>query len=99
MERDAVRRQFVVFANFRTKVEDFLTWLKAYLDLKGYTGDVITVVGTQYKEQKMHHAALFLRNNVPDTTLFHKMKISVTVSLFTGAFYANSNGTVTIFQK
>ena len=35
-----------------------------YLDLKGYTGDVITVVGTQYKEQKMHHAALFL-NDTP----------------------------------
>jgi hypothetical protein len=65
MDEDAIRRQFVVFANFRNKVEEFSTRLKAYLDLKGYTGDVITVVGTQYKEQKMHHAALFL-NDTPD---------------------------------
>jgi hypothetical protein len=39
------------------KVEEFFSCLKAYFDLKGYTGDFITVVGTQYKEQKMHHAA------------------------------------------
>jgi hypothetical protein len=65
MDEDAIRRQFVVFANFRNKVEEFSTRLKAYLDLKGYAGDVITVVGTQYKEQKMHHAALFL-NDTPD---------------------------------
>jgi hypothetical protein len=65
MDEDAIRRQFVVFANFRNKVEEFSTRLKAYLDLKGHTGDVITVVGSQYKEQKMHHAALFL-NDTPD---------------------------------
>jgi hypothetical protein len=64
MDEDAIRRQVVVFANFRTKVEDFSTRLKAYFDLKGYTSDVITVLGTQYKEQKMHHATLFL-NDAP----------------------------------
>jgi hypothetical protein len=32
--------------------------------LKGLLGDVITVVGTQFKEQKMHHAGLFL-NDAP----------------------------------
>ena len=37
MEADSVRRQFVVFANFRNKVEDFSSRLKAFLDLKGYT--------------------------------------------------------------
>jgi hypothetical protein len=61
MDKDGVRWQFIVFANFCNKVEEFSTCLKAYVDLKGYTGDVITVVGTQYKEQKMHHAALFLK--------------------------------------
>jgi hypothetical protein len=65
MDEDGIRRQFVVFANFRNKVEEFTTRLKAYFDLKGYTGDLITLVGTQYKEQKMHHAALFL-NNTPN---------------------------------
>jgi hypothetical protein len=44
MEADAIRRQFVVFANFCNKVEDFSSRLMAYLDLKGYTGDVITVL-------------------------------------------------------
>jgi hypothetical protein len=65
MDEDAVRCQFVVFANFQNKVEEFSTCLKAYFDLKGYTNDVITVVGSQYKEQKMHHAVLFL-NDTPD---------------------------------
>jgi hypothetical protein len=65
MDEDVIRRQFVVFANFRNKVEEFSTLLKAYLDLKGHTGEVITVVGTHYKEQKMHHAALFF-NDTPD---------------------------------
>jgi hypothetical protein len=55
-----MRMPFVVFANFQNKVEEFSTRLKAYLNLKGYTGDVITVIGTQYKEQKMHHAALYI---------------------------------------
>jgi hypothetical protein len=64
MEADGIRRQIVVFANFRNKVEDFSNRLKAYLDLKGHVGDVITVVGTQFKEQKMHHAGLFL-NDTP----------------------------------
>jgi hypothetical protein len=64
MEADGIRRQIVVFANFRNKVEDFSNRLKAYLDLKGHVGDVITVVGTQFKEQKMHHASLFL-NDAP----------------------------------
>jgi hypothetical protein len=41
MEADAIRCQFVVFANFCNKVEDFSSRLKAYLDLKGYTGDVM----------------------------------------------------------
>jgi hypothetical protein len=60
MEGNAIRRQFVVFANFWNKVEAFSLRLKAYLDLKGYVGDIITVVGTQCQEQKMHHTALFL---------------------------------------
>jgi hypothetical protein len=64
MEADGIRRQTVVFANFRNKVEDFSNRLKAYLDLKGHVGDVIAVVGAQFKEQKMHHAGLFL-NNAP----------------------------------
>jgi hypothetical protein len=65
IDKDTIWRQFVVLANFRNKVEEFSTCLKAYFDLKGYTGDVITVVGTQYKEQNMCHAALFL-NDTPD---------------------------------
>ena len=60
MEGNAIRRQFVVFANFRTKIKDFASRLKVYLDLKGYAGDVTTVASTQYKKQKMHHATLFL---------------------------------------
>jgi hypothetical protein len=46
MDKDAIRHQFVVFANFPKKVKEFSLRLKAYLDLKGYTGNVITVVGT-----------------------------------------------------
>ena len=65
MEADGIGRQIVVFANFRNEVEDFSNRPKACLDLKGHVGDVITaVVGAQFKEQKMHHAGLFL-NDAP----------------------------------
>jgi hypothetical protein len=64
LDGDAIPCQFVVFANFCNKVEEFSSCLKAYLDLKGYAGDISTVVGTQYKEQKMYHATLFL-NDTP----------------------------------
>jgi hypothetical protein len=60
MEAGGIRCQIVVFANFRNEVDDFSNRLNVCLDLKGLLGEVITVVGTQLKEQKMHHAGLFL---------------------------------------
>jgi hypothetical protein len=65
MDGDAVWHQSVVFANFCCKAKEFSTQLNAYLDLKEYTGNVITIVSTQYKEQHMHHVTFFL-NDTPN---------------------------------
>lgn len=44
MEADPIWRQFVVFATFCNKVQDFSSCLKAYLNLKGYTGNVSSLL-------------------------------------------------------
>ena len=88
MEDDAIRRHFVVFAYFHTKVKGFFTWLKVYLYLKGYSGDVIMVMSLQDKEQKMHHADFFL-NDAPDLShpvdnrIFHAIACLATHSIST----------------
>ena len=43
MEADGIRRQIVVFANFRNEVEDFSNRLKACPDLKGHESHSLPV--------------------------------------------------------
>jgi hypothetical protein len=60
MDGDAIWCQFVVLANFCNKVKEFSSCLKAYLDLKGCTGDVITVGGHSIQGAKDAPCHLFL---------------------------------------
>ena len=59
-KNDDVYRQFLVCANSRNRVDDIALFCKEHLDANGYPGDIITIVGTQSKEQKLEYTNLFL---------------------------------------
>ena len=59
-KNDDVYRQFLVCANSRNRVDDIALFCKEHLDANGYSGDIITIVGTQSKEQKLEYTNLFL---------------------------------------
>lgn len=64
-KEDSVQRKWLVFANSRVKVEELAENTKAFLDDNSLPGDIITIIGTQTKEEKLFYTQLLLSPSDP----------------------------------
>jgi superfamily II DNA helicase RecQ len=67
-EDNSLPKKCIVYSNFRRRVQDFSQDLAEYLDTSASTThfDIITLIGTQFREQKAKYINCFISDNTTE---------------------------------
>jgi hypothetical protein len=69
LEQSSVNK-FIVYTNTRASVDRVSPKLCEWIDVNGFKGDLLKIVGTLLREQKFYHIRVFCRSNRENEDLF-----------------------------